>query len=86
MIAGLSGEAGDTFVTLRPTTLAGFKPEDKGAIHHWNYVIHTQPDSFAPHVHHQFAAFGGDQLTSDDDFNMIDNVTWLEEFLTNSAF
>ena len=50
-------------------------------------MIHTQPElQFAPHVHHQFAAFGGDQLTSDDDFNMIDNVTWLEEFLTNSAF
>lgn len=87
ILAGLTGEAGDAFVTLRPTSLAIFKPEDKGGSHYWNYVIHTQPElQFAPHVHHQFAAFGGDFLVHDDDFNMVDNVTWLEEFLTNSAF
>ena len=87
IIAGLSGEAGDAFVTLRPVSLAVFKPEDKGGGHYWNYVIHTQPQmQFDFNVHHQFAAFGGDQLEFDDDFAMISNTTWLEEFLTNSGF
>jgi hypothetical protein len=87
VIAGLSGEAGDAFVTLRPTTLGVFKPEDKGGGHYWNYVIHKHPEmQFAPEVHHQFAAFGGDELTNDEDFNVIENVTWLEEFLSTSAF
>ncbi len=87
VVAGVSGEAGDLFVTLRPTSLVVFKPENKGGSHYWNYVIHTQPDlQSAPHVHHQFAAFGGDELESDENFDMLSNKTWLEEFLVESAF
>jgi hypothetical protein len=87
IVAGLTGEAGDAFVTLRPVSLSVFQPEDKGGGHYWNYVIHTQKElQFAPHVQHQFAAFGGDQLESDDEFNLLSNTTWLEEFLTESAF
>lgn len=87
IIAGLSGEAGDAFVTLRPERPTIFRTEVKGGSHYWNYVIHTQPAmQFAPEVQHQFAAFGGDQLENDDQFNVISNTTWLEEFLSNSAF
>lgn len=87
VVAGVTGEAGDDFVTLRPTSPSFYKPEAQGGGHYWNYVVHTQPALVsAPHVQHQFAIFGGDFVQEDADFNMVDNVTWLEEFLSRSGF
>ena len=85
--AGVTGEAGDAFVTLRPASPTMYLPEDKGGGKYWNYVTHKFPAlRFDFNVQHQFAAFGGEEIEVGDDENMVSNVTWLEEFLTNSGF
>ncbi len=85
--AGVSGEAGDLFLSAQPQDQRFWNPVDKGGSPYWNFVIQEHPEMQHDwSVMHQFMMFGGSEIQVNEANKIDNNVTWFEKFLNASGF
>lgn len=86
VVAGISGEAGDAFVTANPQNHIVWEKYVDGGAKFWNWAIaYHQEYRTAFNVRHQYVLYGGNEFEKSGS-RVTHHSTFLEDFLRTSGY